>query len=66
MNRIKEFRTKRGLRQKDVAKMIGVSVPSISYYERGKKKPSINNALKIAQVLDTTIEDLFIFESKKT
>lgn len=59
MNRIRELRESKGLKQKDLAEKVGLSTPSISYYERGRKKPSMNNAFKIAQALDTTIDGLF-------
>lgn len=65
MNLIKEKRIEKGMKQLDVAKKVGVSTASISYYERGKKKPSMNNAFKIAKALDTTIDELFIFETKE-
>ena len=54
----------KGLKQKELALKIGLSAPSISYYESGEKKPSINNALKIAQVLGVTVDELFNTKNK--
>lgn len=54
----------KGLKQKELALKIGLSAPSISYYESGEKKPSMNNALKMAQVLGVTVDELFNTKNK--
>jgi putative transcriptional regulator len=60
--RIKEFRARYDLTQEALAKMVGVRRETIVFLEKGKYNPSLKLAYKLARVLETTIEDLFIFE----
>lgn len=53
------LRQSKGFSQKDFAKYIDVSVPTISRYETGKRTPSLEMAHKLAAALDCRIEDLF-------
>lgn len=62
MNRMKEFRIRKGLKQKDLAHITGLSKGAISLFENSKKKPSMNSAFKIARALNTTIDELFMKE----
>ncbi|WP_172373527.1 helix-turn-helix domain-containing protein [Sporosarcina jiandibaonis] len=59
MSRMKTIRLQRGLKQKDIAMGTGLSKASISLYENGKSRPSMNSAFKVARVLDATVDDLF-------
>ena len=61
-NRIEEIRKQRGIRQDELAKLMGVSRQTISSLETGKYNPSIFLAFKIARYFDMTIEEVFIFE----
>jgi len=63
-NRIEEIRTKKGIRQEDFAKMMGVSRQTISSLENGRYNPSIMLAYKIAKYFGMTIEEVFIFEEE--
>jgi len=63
-NRIEEIRKERGIRQDELAKMLGVSRQTISSLETGRYNPSIFLAYKIAKLFDMTIEDVFIFEEE--
>ncbi|AKB24693.1 Transcriptional regulator, Hth-3 family [Methanosarcina sp. MTP4] len=60
--RIKEFRARYDLTQEALAKMVGVRRETIVFLEKGKYNPSLKLAYKLARVLETTIEELFIFE----
>jgi putative transcriptional regulator len=60
--RIKELRARYDLTQEDLAKKVGVRRETILYLEKGKYNPSLKLAHDIARVLQTTIENLFIFE----
>jgi putative transcriptional regulator len=60
--RIKELRARYNLTQDDLARQVGVRRETILYLEKGKYNPSLLLAYQIAQVLKTTIDDLFIFE----
>ena len=60
--RMKELRARYDLTQEDLAKMVGVRRETILFLEKGKYNPSLNLAHDIAKALQTTIDDLFIFE----
>lgn len=59
-NRIKEFRAKYNLTQEDLARKVGVRRETIVFLEKGKYNPSLMLAHKIAKVLKTNINELFI------
>ena len=63
-NRIEEIRKERGIRQEELAKMLGVSRQTISSLETGRYNPSIFLAYKIAKLFEMTIEDVFIFDEE--
>jgi len=50
------LRQARGLTQKDLADELHVSNGLIALYETGKRKPSLNKALIIANYFDTPVE----------
>ncbi|HEX9907650.1 MAG TPA: helix-turn-helix transcriptional regulator [Thermoplasmata archaeon] len=60
--RIKELRARYNLTQDDLAKKIGVRRETILFIENGKYIPSLKLAHDIANVLKTTVDELFIFE----
>jgi putative transcriptional regulator len=60
--RIKEYRIRLTLTQKDLAKAVGVRRETIVFLEQGKYNPSLKLAHDVAQALHTTIDDLFIFD----
>ena len=60
--RIKEFRARYDLTQEDLARKVGVRRETILFIEKGKYNPSLKLAYDIAKALNTTIEELFIFE----
>lgn len=61
-NNLKEFRSKKNLNQQDLGSLVGVSRQTISLIERGDYNPSITACLKLAKVLDTTVEEIFSYE----
>ena len=61
-NRIEEIRKMRGIRQEELAKMLGVSRQTVSSLETGRYNPSIQLAFKIARYFHMTIEEIFIYE----
>ncbi len=63
-NRIEEIRSAKGIRQDELAKMLGVSRQTISSLENGRYNPSITLAYKIARLFEMTIEDVFIYEEE--
>jgi putative transcriptional regulator len=60
--RIKEFRARHNLTQEQLAKLAGVRRETIVFLEKGKYNPSLQLAYNVAKALETTIEELFIFE----
>ena len=63
-NRIEEIRNEKGIRQEELAKLMGVSRQTISSLETGRYNPSILLAYKIAKFFGMTIEEVFIFEEE--
>ena len=57
--RLKKFRTKRGLSQTELAKLVGVTPSTISQVESDLIYPSLPALLKIAEVLDVDINSFF-------
>lgn len=55
---LKEFRTKRGITQQQLADELYVTRQCISRWEQGKTLPDINNIEKIATILDCSRNDL--------
>jgi len=62
--RIKELRARYDLTQEDLAKKIGVRRETILFIEKGRYNPSLKLAYDIAKALQTTIDELFIFEEE--
>ena len=58
-NRLKELRARGGLSQTDLAKKAGVSRQTISLLERDEYTPSVVIALKIAQIFNESVENVF-------
>jgi putative transcriptional regulator len=63
--RIKELRARYNLTQEDLARKVGVRRETILYLEKGKYNPSLKLAHDVAKVLQTTIDNLFIFENQE-
>jgi putative transcriptional regulator len=64
--RIKELRARYDLTQEDLARKVGVRRETILFIEKGNYNPSLKLAHDIAKALQTTIDDLFIFEESST
>jgi putative transcriptional regulator len=60
--RIKQYRAKRNLTQEKLAEMVGVRRETIIFLEQGKYNPSLRLAHNVAEALETTIDELFIFD----
>ena len=59
MNKIKELLEEKGISQRELAEMVGITEVSMSRYINGERTPKAPIAMKIARVLDVNIEDLF-------
>ena len=62
-NKIKELRARYNLTQEELANKVGVRRETIVFLEQGKYNPSLKLAHDIATILETNIEDLFIFNT---
>lgn len=49
MNIVRELRKKKGIQQKELAIEIGVSIPTVSDWENGKKDPAGERLQKLAK-----------------
>ncbi len=56
--RLKKLRKQAQLTQVDVAEKLGISQPAYASWERGVKKPTQDNLVKIAQVLNASVDYL--------
>jgi transcriptional regulator with XRE-family HTH domain len=59
-NRLWQRRHINHLRQKDISVLLSYKTPSIvSRWEQGKEIPSLVNALRLSQILHSSVESLF-------
>ncbi|HFI0026693.1 TPA: helix-turn-helix transcriptional regulator [Streptococcus suis] len=58
-NRLKELRARDGLNQTELAKLAEVSRQTISLIERGEYTPSVVIAIRIAQIFNENVENVF-------
>lgn len=61
-NHLKEYRARINVNQTEMGKLVGVSRQTISQIERGDYSPSVTLALKIAKVLNVSVENIFSYE----
>lgn len=64
LNKLKLYRQKEGLSQAKVSKMVGISETHYQNIEYGLTKPNVETAILLAQVLHTTVEDLFPLQNE--
>ena len=57
-NKIKALRKQSGLTQKKLASLMGIAHQSISDWELGKKKPTVETLKKIAGALGISVSTL--------
>lgn len=55
MNRVKELRRQSGMQQKELALRLGVSCPTVSEWEHGKKDPSGKRLVQLSQIFGVDI-----------
>ncbi len=63
-NNIKTLRKAAKMRQEDLAKVLGVSRQTIVAIENDKYNPTLELAMKLAKLLETPVEEIFILEEK--
>lgn len=65
LNSIKIQRAKLGINQAQLGKLAGVSRQTISSIERGEYNPSITLVLRLTQICQCRVEELFTLEEDK-
>jgi putative transcriptional regulator len=63
--RIKEYRVKLNITQEKLAEMVDVRRETIIFLEKGKYNPSLRLAYNISKALQTSIDELFIFDDEE-
>ncbi len=63
-NNLRVLRAMKDITQEDLATSLGVTRQTILAIENGKYNPSLELAFKIAKYFETTIEEVFHYESK--
>lgn len=58
MNPIRRARLLAGISQGDLARELGLSQGSVSLWERGKTNPSAPKLKRLAEILNTTVDEL--------
>ena len=58
MDRLREIREDRNLKQKDVSKLLNVSQVAYSYYELGKRQIPIDVLKKLAKIYNVSTDYL--------
>lgn len=58
MDRIRELRLEKDLKQKELAEILGIQPNTFNQYEMGKREPDYATLLKIANYFDVTIDYL--------
>ncbi len=61
-NKVKELRKQAGLRQEDLARMLGVSRQTIIAIENNKYDPTLALAMKLAHLLGLHVDEIFFLE----
>lgn len=56
--RLRELRKKRGLSQRTLAELLGVSQQTYSRYERGRRRLSVQAAVTLAQLYHVSVDYL--------
>ena len=64
-NQIRSLRKKQRLSQDDLARLSHVTRQTINAIENDKYDPSLSLAFKLAEILEVTMEQLFIYGEKQ-
>lgn len=60
--RLRELRAREGMKQEELAALVGVRRETIGNLENGKYNPSLKLAMDIAKIFHESVEDIFYFE----
>lgn len=62
---LKQWRDERGLKQKAAAEELGLTEPTLSRYEKGRRIPSLAQAAKLSEITGIPI-DKFVKQPEAT
>ena len=65
-NRLRVLRAERAWSQQDLAERLEVSRQSVNAIETGKYDPSLPLAFRIAELVGSPIEDIFVSPSRRS
>ena len=65
MNRLKEIREDKNLKQTDISKLLNVTQVAYSYYEIGKRQIPIDLLKKLARIYNVSIDYLLYMTDEK-
>lgn len=60
--RIKKEMDKKGISQKELAELLGISIQSVNKYVNGINLPSLNNLLTISHIFGKSIDDILVIK----
>ena len=60
INHIKEYRNRSNITQQELADIVKVSRQTINSIEKNRYRPSVELAIKICNILNVKVEELFI------
>lgn len=64
-NRVRRFRVRSKLTQKDLANAVEVTRQTIIAVEKGRYDPSLRLALRLARFFGVPVEDLFLYSTRE-
>lgn len=59
MSKLKKLRNEKNLKQREVAKALGITTSYYGMIEIGTRRPSLNLAIKISRYFDLSVEEVF-------
>lgn len=63
-NKLYEYRTQKGLTQKELGKLLGVTDKAVSKWETGESKPRLDKMTQITELFDTSIDQMLGSEAQ--
>ena len=62
MNALKAIRISRGIKQKDLAEVLGITQSAYNHYESGRSQPDISTLRKLADFYNLSLDELLNYE----
>lgn len=64
-SRIRIWRKRRNLSQVRLADLAGITQSTLSNYENGRREPAVSTLIRIAEVLDVSLDELAGHERRR-